>query len=118
MRARRLNDWPPVTGFPMSVENVAHLDDPRLEPYRNLKATNRTRWSNQFIAEGSLVVERLLASRFKVQSVLVSQRLLRQLPADISAGCPIYSLEHALAEQLVGYAFHTGVLACGLRQAN
>ncbi len=40
----------------MSVEIIAELDDPRLEPFRNLKATNRTRWANQFIAEGSLVV--------------------------------------------------------------
>jgi tRNA G18 (ribose-2'-O)-methylase SpoU len=100
----------------MPVEIITHLDDPRLEPYRNLKATNRTRWTNQFVAEGSLVVERLLASRFKVQSVLVSRRLARQAPANIPSDCPIYELEHALAEQLVGYTFHTGILACGLRQ--
>jgi len=100
----------------MAVEIVAHLEDPRLEPYRNLKATNLTRWSNQFVAEGSLVVERLLASRFRVQSVLVSRRLARQLPTNIRPDCPIYLLEHELAEQLVGYAFHTGILACGLRQ--
>jgi tRNA G18 (ribose-2'-O)-methylase SpoU len=100
----------------MAVEIVAYLEDPRLEPYRNLKATNLTRWSNQFVAEGPLVVERLLASRFPVQSMLVSRRLARQLPTNIPPDCPIYLLEHELAEQLVGYAFHTGVLACGLRQ--
>jgi tRNA G18 (ribose-2'-O)-methylase SpoU len=100
----------------MALEIVAHLDDTRLEPYRNLKATNLTRWSNQFVAEGPLVVERLLASPFRVQSVLVSRRLARQLPTNIPPDCPIYLLEHELAEQLVGYAFHTGVLACGLRQ--
>jgi tRNA G18 (ribose-2'-O)-methylase SpoU len=100
----------------MLVETVADLDDPRLEPYRNLKATNLTRWSNQFVAEGSLVVERLLASRFQVQSVLVSRRLERYLPANVPPQCPIYLLEQALAEQLVGYSFHTGILACGLRQ--
>jgi tRNA G18 (ribose-2'-O)-methylase SpoU len=100
----------------MPVEIIAHLDDPRLEPYRNLKATNLTRWSNQFVAEGALVVERLLASRFDVQSILLSRRLARQAPANIPADCPIYELEHALAEQLVGYTFHTGILACGLRQ--
>jgi tRNA G18 (ribose-2'-O)-methylase SpoU len=99
----------------MSVEIIAELDDPRLEPFRNLKATNRTRWANQFIAEGSLVVERLLASRFQVQSILVSRELQRQLPASVPPDCPIYLLEHALAEQLVGYTFHTGVLACGRR---
>jgi tRNA G18 (ribose-2'-O)-methylase SpoU len=100
----------------VAVEIVTHLDDPRLEPYRNLKATNRTRWSNQFVAEGSLVVERLLASRFGVQSVLLSRRWERQLPHNTPPECPIYLLEHDLAEQLVGYTFHTGVLACGWRQ--
>jgi tRNA G18 (ribose-2'-O)-methylase SpoU len=100
----------------MPVEIITHLDDPRLEPYRNLKATNLTRWSNQFVAEGALVVERLLASRFKVESVLLSRRLVRQAPANIPPECPIFELEHGLAEQLVGYAFHAGILACGLRQ--
>jgi tRNA G18 (ribose-2'-O)-methylase SpoU len=100
----------------MPVEIVSHLDDPRLEPYRNLKATNLTRWSNQFVAEGSLVVERLLSSRFRVQSLLLSRRHGRQLPANVPPDCPLYLLEHELAEQLVGYTFHTGVLACGLRQ--
>jgi len=100
----------------MSVEIITHLDDPRLEPYRNLKATNRTRWSNQFVAEGALVVARLLASRFKAQSILLSRRLAGQAPSSIPADCPIYQLEHGLAEQLVGYTFHTGILACGLRQ--
>jgi tRNA G18 (ribose-2'-O)-methylase SpoU len=100
----------------MAVELVAHLEDSRLEPYRNLKATNLTRWSNQFVAEGLLVVERLLASRFRVQSVLLSRRLARQCPANIPPDCPIYLLEHELTEQLVGYTFHTGILACGLRE--
>jgi tRNA G18 (ribose-2'-O)-methylase SpoU len=100
----------------MAVELVAHLEDSRLEPYRNLKATNLTRWSNQFVAEGLLVVERLLASRFRVQSVLLSRRLARQFPENIPPDCPIYLLEHELAEQLVGYTFHTGILACGLRE--
>jgi tRNA G18 (ribose-2'-O)-methylase SpoU len=100
----------------MGVQHIKQLDDPRLEPYRNLKATNLTRWSKQFIAEGSLVVARLLASRFQVQSVLLSRKLATQLPQGIPDECPVYLLEHQLAEQLVGYAFHTGVLACGLRQ--
>ena len=47
----------------MPTEVIESLDDPRLDPYRNLKSTNLTRWSNQFIAEGLLVVERLLATR-------------------------------------------------------
>ncbi len=61
-------------------------------------------------------MQRLLASRFQVKSILVSRQLQGQLPVNVPPDCPIYLLEHALAEQLVGYTFHTGVLACGRRQ--
>ncbi len=102
----------------MAIEIIETLDDRRLEPYRNLKATNRTRWSNQFIAEGALVVRRLLESDFEVASVLVSRRNEREFATLAAPECPVYLLEHALAEQLVGYTFHTGVLACGKRRAS
>ncbi len=100
----------------MSLEVIDNLDDPRLEPYRNLKSTNRTRWSNQFIAEGMLVVERLLASEFELVSVVASRKMERHVAAVVPADRPVYLLEHALAERLVGYTFHTGVLACGVRK--
>src|SRR5579863_8298539 len=100
----------------MAIEVIDNLDDPRLEPYRNLKSTNRTRWSNQFIAEGMLVVERLLASDFELVSVVASRKMERHVAAVVPADRPVYLLEHALAERLVGYTFHTGVLACGLRK--
>ena len=101
----------------MPTEVIESLDDPRLDPYRNLKSTNRTRWSNQFIAEGMLVVERLLASDFDVVSVVVSRKMEPGVVPRVPTRCPLYLLEHALAEQLVGYTFHTGVLACGVRKA-
>jgi tRNA G18 (ribose-2'-O)-methylase SpoU len=100
----------------MPTEVIENLDDPRLDPYRNLKSTNRTRWSNQLIAEGLLVVERLLASNFDVVSVVVSRNLERQVVPLVLERCPLYLVENSLAEQLVGYTFHTGVLACGLRR--
>ncbi len=100
----------------MPTEIIERLDDPRLEPYRNLKSTNLTRWSNQFIAEGQLVVERLLASRFEVVSVVASRKVERQVIPIVPEDRPLYLLDHTLAEQLVGYAFHAGVLACGVRR--
>jgi tRNA G18 (ribose-2'-O)-methylase SpoU len=100
----------------MPTEVIENLDDPRLDPYRNLKSTNRTRWSNQFIAEGMLVVERLLASNFDVVSVVASRNLERQVVPLVLERCPLYLVENALAEKLVGYTFHTGVLACGMRR--
>jgi tRNA G18 (ribose-2'-O)-methylase SpoU len=100
----------------MPTEIIERLDDPRLDPYRNLKSTNLTRWSNQFIAEGLLVVERLLASRFEVVSIVASRKVERQVVPIVPADRPLYLLDHTLAEQLVGYAFHAGVLACGVRR--
>ena len=98
------------------TEIIDSLDDPRLDPYRNLKSTNRTRWSNQFIAEGLLVVERLLASDFEVVSVVATRKMERQVVPLVPKDCPLLLLEHTLAEQLVGYTFHAGVLACGVRR--
>jgi tRNA G18 (ribose-2'-O)-methylase SpoU len=100
----------------MPTEFIESLDDPRLDPYRNLKSTNLTRWSNQFIAEGLLVVERLLASQFEVVSIVATRKMERQVVPLVSKDRPLYLLDHTLAEKLVGYTFHTGVLACGVRR--
>jgi tRNA G18 (ribose-2'-O)-methylase SpoU len=91
-----------------------HFDDPRLEAYRYLKRTNLTRWSGRFIAEGEKVVERLLASRFATESVLVNERrrdFLARVPGEVTA----FVLPQDECERLTGYEFHQGVLACGVR---
>jgi tRNA G18 (ribose-2'-O)-methylase SpoU len=87
-----------------------------LDPYRNLKKCNLTRWSGLFIAEGRRVVRRLLASGFPVESVLVSERRRAGIVAQLPPDAPIYIVPQELAEQLVGYNFHAGVLACGRRK--
>ena len=101
----------------MPTHVIGTLDDPRVEPYRDLKSTNRTRWSNHFIAEGLLVVERLLASDFDLVSVLASRQMEQQVAPLVPADRPLYLLDDRLAAELVGYTFHTGVLACGVRKA-
>jgi tRNA G18 (ribose-2'-O)-methylase SpoU len=96
---------------------VENLDDPRLRPYRNLR--ERTlRGESIFVAEGALVVERLLRSRFGVESILTTRKetglgdCLSLVPADV----PIYRVdERAAANELVGFEFHQGILAVGKR---
>ncbi len=100
----------------MPRETVNSIDDPRLEPYRNLKDTNRTRWSGRFIAEGEKLVRRLLSSDFPVESVLVSDRFLEQLAGLVPAEVPLWVVPDAMVESLVGFNFHRGILACGLRK--
>ncbi|MBQ5789666.1 MAG: RNA methyltransferase [Thermoguttaceae bacterium] len=97
---------------------VENLDDPRLRPYRNLR--ERTlRGESIFVAEGALVVERLLRSRFGVESILTTRKetglgdCLSLVPADV----PIYRVdERAAANELVGFEFHQGILAVGKRE--
>lgn len=100
----------------MAVISINSPGDPRLEPYRNLKQTNRTRWSGEFVAEGRLVVERLLASRLGTTSLLLSEQrrgLLDELP--LSDGVEVFVVSEETARELTGFGFHAGVLACGRR---
>lgn len=98
-------------------ESLPDLADPRLDPYRNLKQTNRTRWSGTFIAEGDKLVERLLASRYPVESILMAERFVKTWRERLPPALPVYVLPDDLVEQLVGFNFHRGVLACGRRIA-
>ena len=85
-------------------------------PYRELKKSNLTRWSGQFIAEGWLVVERLLASDCEIESVLVSERRRETIVPRIPPDVPVIVVPQETAQWLLGYNFHAGVLACAQRK--
>lgn len=96
---------------------VERLEDPRLDVYRDLKRTNRTRWAEVFVAEGRLVVERLLAAKqWDVESVLVSESRIERIRERLRPGVPVYVVSHAACSELVGFNFHAGLLACGRRR--
>lgn len=101
----------------MPVLRLSTLDDPRLEPYRDLKSTNLTRWSGRFIAEGRRVVRRLLESDFVTESILLSERKCDFLESGVPDDVDVLLVPQTLAEELVGYNFHQGVMACGRRKA-
>jgi tRNA G18 (ribose-2'-O)-methylase SpoU len=98
------------------AEVVVAPDDPRLEPYRDIRLRNLTRHSGRFVAEGRLLVLRLLASRYRVESVLVGRRHVDQLRGVIPPGVVTLVLDDAAIDQLLGFQFHRGVLGCGLRR--
>jgi tRNA G18 (ribose-2'-O)-methylase SpoU len=96
------------------MDIIHTLDDPRIAAYRNLP--DRTlRGEAIFLAEGRLLVQRLLASRFEVESVFASTEYypeFRQLtPPDV----PVYVAEERLLLEIVGFPFHRGALAVGRR---
>ncbi len=112
----------------MITVDIDPLDDPRLDPYRQLHQTNLTRHSGRFIAESPLLVQRLLASPLQAESILTARRFLPQVAEWIEAsrrGEPsrrqdptVYLVPDDAISQIVGFQFHRGVLACGLRPIN
>jgi tRNA G18 (ribose-2'-O)-methylase SpoU len=102
----------------MPQVRINSLDDPRLEPYRHLKDTNRTRWASLFVCEGEKLVRRLLASDFSVESLLLSDRFELRFGGLAPPEVPVWIVPDELVEPLVGFDFHRGILACGRRRAN
>lgn len=64
-------------------------------------------------------MRRLLASEYAVESVLISDRrheaVLSEMAPEWAEQTEVLIIPQALAEDLVGYNFHAGVLACGRR---
>ena len=101
----------------MPVIAAEPLSDPRLNVYRHLKTTNLTRGSSRFIAEGRLVVERLLASDYRVDSLLLSERRINLLDElAVPDSLDVYLISDDQARKLIGFQFHAGVLGCGMRR--
>ena len=120
LRSKTRNaDINPASWFPtVPIHTISSLDDPRLEPYRNLKDTNRTRWFGLFVAEGEKLTQRLLASDCRVESVLVDQSHLERLRPLLREEIDVLLVADRMVEQIVGLNFHRGVLACGRRPEN
>ncbi len=99
----------------MPVFPVESLDDPRIEIYRNLRSTNRTRDLGMMVAESDRVVRRMIESDCEMVSLLVSDRKLPLCIDWIPRDLPAYVLPTDQATQLVGFDFHAGLLGCALR---
>ena len=92
---------------------IQSLEDPRVAPYRALKDRELRAADGRFVAEGRNVVLRLIASRYEVESVLVSDRYADALAADVPANVPLYVAADEVINQTIGYRFHQGCLAVG-----
>lgn len=98
------------------VHFITSIDDPRIAPYRNLKDWELAREGGLFIAEGELVVRRLLRSDYPVDSVLLGERRVRGFAPSVPGGIPVYAVSDAMMHQVIGYRFHSGIIAAGRRK--
>jgi tRNA G18 (ribose-2'-O)-methylase SpoU len=100
----------------MPIVTILSLDNPRIAPYRALKERELAREAGgRFIAEGEHVVRRLLESAYEAESFLLAARRVDEIAPLVPKHVPVYVVADELIHQIVGFKFHSGVLACGRR---
>jgi tRNA G18 (ribose-2'-O)-methylase SpoU len=98
------------------VQSIDSFDLPQLQPYRTMRRQMEHRAQGIFVAEGEKVVRRLLESHFEVISVLLPEKLLRDLEPALQARpekVQVYVAEKKLLETLTGFSMYQGLLAVG-----
>lgn len=99
----------------MTVEHIAGPDDARVAQYRGLLDADLMRAHGLFVAEGRLIVRRVIEDgRFRVRSVLVNDAAARDLApvfAALAPSVPVCVAEPAVLSAIAGYDVHRGCLA-------
>jgi tRNA G18 (ribose-2'-O)-methylase SpoU len=102
------------------VVDVDDPGDPRLDDFRDLNSIDRRpdlpSGKGLVIAEGVLVVQRMLASRFMPRALLGTDRRLAELRADLrDVDVPYYRAAAEVMAEVVGFHLNRGVLAAAPR---
>jgi tRNA G18 (ribose-2'-O)-methylase SpoU len=97
--------------------SIASLDDPRVADYRFIADPQYLTSHGLFVAEGRLVLRRLLDSgRFITRSILVTPAAADNLGTALDkATAPIYLAPQGLMNEIAGFNIHRGCLAIGAR---
>ncbi len=102
------------------VIDITDPGDPRVDDFRDLNSVDRRpdlpSGKGLVIAEGVLVVQRMLASRFAPHAFLGTERRLIELAADL-AGVPVpfYRASAEVMAEVVGFHLNRGVLGAARR---
>ena len=105
---------------PGTVIDVDDPMDPRLDDFRDLNSIDRRpdlpSGKGLVIAEGVLVVQRMLASRFTARSFLGTDRRLGELTEDLRrSDAPFYRASPEVMAEVIGFHLNRGVLAAARR---
>ncbi len=101
------------------IIKVSDPADPRIEVYRNIRERDLVGRQGLFVAEGKVVLEKLLISgRFRPLSLLIAEHrlgslseLIDQVPEDV----PVFAATRAVVDEIAGFPLHRGILAIGRR---
>src|SRR3569833_1202358 len=106
----------------MGLILIAGRDDPRVDDFRDLSTADRRPdrpgGKGLVIAEGTVVVARLLASRYPVRALLGVERRFAELADDLAGlDVPQYAASAETMAGIVGFHLNRGVLAVANRPA-
>jgi len=99
--------------------SLSDPEDPRIEAYRDVRERDLVGRQGLFVAEGKVVIEKVVRSRtHQLLSLLIASKrvhalepMLAQLPRDF----PVFVGEQTVIDALAGFPVHRGILAVGRR---
>jgi tRNA G18 (ribose-2'-O)-methylase SpoU len=99
----------------MAIERIGDAGDPSVAPFRDVPDAERLRSQGLFVAEGRLIVARILGdSRYRVRAVLVNEASCREFGTAfdrLSEEVPIFVADRRIILALTGHDLHRGCLA-------
>lgn len=99
------------------IVHVVNPNDPRIAAYGRVVDAKWLKSQALFVAEGRLVVERLIASgRFRLHSLLVTSTALKAFENGAGIQAPIFVAEREVISRIAGFDFHRGCLALAERR--
>ena len=104
------------------VIDITDPTDPRVDDFRDLNSVDRRpdlpTGKGLVIAEGVLVVQRMLASRLTPHAFLGTERRLAELATDLATSpAPFYRASAEVMADVVGFHLNRGVLGAARRPA-
>jgi tRNA G18 (ribose-2'-O)-methylase SpoU len=107
------------------MPTIVAIDDPadaRIDAYRDIRERDLVGRDGMFVAEGKVVLEKLVASSaYRPLSLLIAAKrldalepILTQLPDDV----PVFAATQPVIDAVAGFPLHRGILAIGRRMEN
>lgn len=99
---------------------IADPCDPRIEPYRDIRERDLVGRAGLFVAEGKVVVEKLIDSDLhRPLSLLIADKriaTLHGLTSRLADDVPVYVAAQPVIDAIAGFPLHRGILAIGRRE--
>ena len=103
----------------MPVIDITRADDPRIDTYVGLRERDLVGRDGLFVAEGKVVVEKLIGSGLhQPLSLLIAAKrvdTLGDMLARLPPGVPVFVAPQNVLDAIAGFPLHRGILAIGRR---